>query len=430
MASTGISATYTLNWSNPSLKPSLVIYPGVTDTTDTSLTLYGKCAPVYGQGLEQNLILMLENFANGAPPQNPTIGQLWYNTTSQQLQVYSTNLQWVATTAVSYVYPASPLAGDMFWNPGLTALEVYDGTRWQQIAEMSYVVPEVTTITSEIEQIQQTLLTLPDQQLMQQQIALIVNDVNQLITAVHALATATNTAITLTTTLLSTAPATFTPTQTITAQFTAKGTLFSITDGTGYTWFGYVIIDASGIYAVQMTAVYQPNNAYVLYSTNMLVSNILTQSNVITWQYSYGGQVSSAIVTISGSTATLLVDGNQSFVGTLTSVPNTTALAGTITGTTQAGWFWDVPVYIDQRGNAYVGFSATYQVNTNVIFVSPVYSGVNPAGSPNISWSYTYGGVTNTATITTTNNSLSAAGGTVALQVPDGQTYTNQLLTL
>ncbi len=430
MASTGISAVYTLNWSNPSLKPSLVIYPGATDTTDTSLTLFGKCVPVYGQGLQQDLIQMLENFANGSPPQNPTIGQTWYNTTSQTLNVYSTDLTWTQVGAVSYTYPTTPVAGNIFWNPGLDALEVYDGTAWQELAEMSYIAPQISDLNSSISEIQQTLLTLPDQQILQTQVSLMVNDVNQLITAVHAIATATNTTITLTDSLISATPTnSLQPSTAASSTVPAKGTTFSFVANNGWVWLGFIVVDSQGIYAVQMATIYQPTSSFMISSQSILTSNILTQSNVITWQYTISNQTHAATLTVNGTQVTLIIPTGK-LTGTLSIVTNTTAMAGVITGEDSNGYFWNVPIYIDQQGNCYAQFNLVYQINTNVIFYSQVYSGVNLTGSPNITWAYNYNGVSETGIITTNNNSLTTAGGTATIQTANGQTFTNGLTVL
>jgi len=44
----------------------------------TTLKLYGKGTPEYGEGFEQNLVYMLENFANSTDPVYSIEGQLWY----------------------------------------------------------------------------------------------------------------------------------------------------------------------------------------------------------------------------------------------------------------------------------------------------------------------------------------------------------------
>lgn len=86
---------YTFEFTDTSkIPPSFDVFPytanGTVSPTDltlidqavnanTTLKLYGKGMPDYGEGIEQNLIYMLENFANDTAPPNPIEGQMWYN---------------------------------------------------------------------------------------------------------------------------------------------------------------------------------------------------------------------------------------------------------------------------------------------------------------------------------------------------------------
>jgi len=47
---------------------------------DTSLLLYGRDVPNYGERVAENFVQLLENFAGPAQPQNPIEGQLWFDT--------------------------------------------------------------------------------------------------------------------------------------------------------------------------------------------------------------------------------------------------------------------------------------------------------------------------------------------------------------
>lgn len=63
--------------------------------TSTSLTLYGRGTEEYGEGIQQNFVSMLENFAFSQPPLYPLPGQLWYDTNHGVLNVFS-GTGWVA----------------------------------------------------------------------------------------------------------------------------------------------------------------------------------------------------------------------------------------------------------------------------------------------------------------------------------------------
>ena len=57
------------------------------DTSNTSLTLPGRSKLGYGQVFDTNLVRLLENFASGNVPTNPIRGQLWYNTSTNTLNI-------------------------------------------------------------------------------------------------------------------------------------------------------------------------------------------------------------------------------------------------------------------------------------------------------------------------------------------------------
>lgn len=72
-------AQYTLNWTNDTLKPSFTIQDISVNTVSTDLKLYGRGARGYGEGMQENMLHLLENFAGDVPPLNPTMGQIWFN---------------------------------------------------------------------------------------------------------------------------------------------------------------------------------------------------------------------------------------------------------------------------------------------------------------------------------------------------------------
>jgi hypothetical protein len=66
-----------------------VIPDGTINTTSTCQTLVGKNVAPYGEYEVENLVHQLENFANSSPPGNPILGQLWYDTSTGLLKVYT-----------------------------------------------------------------------------------------------------------------------------------------------------------------------------------------------------------------------------------------------------------------------------------------------------------------------------------------------------
>jgi hypothetical protein len=72
-------------------KPPIVVGEKTTNTAQTPLTLFGKYSIDFGEGLQTNLVRMLENFSRDKPPENPTVGQLWFDTISNELQVLTSS---------------------------------------------------------------------------------------------------------------------------------------------------------------------------------------------------------------------------------------------------------------------------------------------------------------------------------------------------
>jgi len=64
------------------------------DDVSTSLKLPGKGVLNWGEAYVNNFVHLLENFASSVEPINPQVGQLWYNTGSGVLSVYTIAQEW------------------------------------------------------------------------------------------------------------------------------------------------------------------------------------------------------------------------------------------------------------------------------------------------------------------------------------------------
>jgi hypothetical protein len=104
-----------------------VVPDGTVDITSTSQSLVGKNVTPYGEYEVENLVHQLENFANSTPPGNPIEGQLWYNTTQEQMYAFSGE-EWktVSGMTVSTTTPTlDPRVGDLWFNPDTYTTQIY-----------------------------------------------------------------------------------------------------------------------------------------------------------------------------------------------------------------------------------------------------------------------------------------------------------------
>jgi hypothetical protein len=96
----------------------------------TSLTFVGRNYSGYGQPIEENLVRLLENFANTTAPAKPIQGQLWFNSTpnSRRLLVSydGTNFRDVSNVPYSNTSPKNATTGDLWWDSINSQLKVYN----------------------------------------------------------------------------------------------------------------------------------------------------------------------------------------------------------------------------------------------------------------------------------------------------------------
>lgn len=76
------------------------VEPGTSNNSRSSLILFGKNFANYGTALNENMVHLMEHFANQTPPPNPLVGQLWYDTINKEMKVWQDN-QWTLLNAAS-----------------------------------------------------------------------------------------------------------------------------------------------------------------------------------------------------------------------------------------------------------------------------------------------------------------------------------------
>ena len=123
---------------------------GTIDVATTDLTLIGKGYAGFGEKLNENLIKLLENFNNTTAPTNKQQGQLWYDKTNNQINVY-TGAKWkpVGSTTNSSTSPTNAVLGDMWFDTGNNQLYVYTGATWTLIGPTTVAGSGVTQVISE-----------------------------------------------------------------------------------------------------------------------------------------------------------------------------------------------------------------------------------------------------------------------------------------
>jgi len=80
-----------------------VVADGTTNSTATNLYLVGRAVAEYGEYQNENYIFLLENFANSSAPTNPILGQLWYNSSTDEISTYNSSGTWSALASHDYV---------------------------------------------------------------------------------------------------------------------------------------------------------------------------------------------------------------------------------------------------------------------------------------------------------------------------------------
>ena len=116
---------YTINKTDGTIVTTIT--DGTVDNT-TTLQLFGKSYSGFGEGLNENLVKLLENAASTAAPSAPLKGELWFDTTTNQIKVYDgTSFKPTGGAKASSSLPTSPSAGDLWLDSTNDQVFVYTG---------------------------------------------------------------------------------------------------------------------------------------------------------------------------------------------------------------------------------------------------------------------------------------------------------------
>ena len=119
--------SYTITLSNGNTLVTLL--DGTADTISTDLTLIGRNYTGFGAFYNENMVKLLENFAGITPPSKPLFGQLWFNSATNNIEVYTIS-GWRSASGpiVSDTQPLNLTTGDLWIDSRNDQLYFYDGT--------------------------------------------------------------------------------------------------------------------------------------------------------------------------------------------------------------------------------------------------------------------------------------------------------------
>jgi hypothetical protein len=122
---------YTINKTDGTVVTTIT--DGTVDNT-TSLQLFGKSYSGFGEGLNENLVKLLENAASTSAPTAPLRGELWFDTNTNQIKVYDgTSFKPTGGAKASATQPTSPSTGDLWLDTDDDQVYAYTGTAWQLV---------------------------------------------------------------------------------------------------------------------------------------------------------------------------------------------------------------------------------------------------------------------------------------------------------
>ena len=125
---------YIVNFTDNQNKSPITVFDN-TSSTDTSLIFPGRNVTGYGQIIAENFLSLLENFASTNQPVNPVEGQLWYDSTggTQTLKIWD-NTAWKAASGiqkgVSQPAVENSKVGELWVDTTNQQLRIFTGTRW------------------------------------------------------------------------------------------------------------------------------------------------------------------------------------------------------------------------------------------------------------------------------------------------------------
>lgn len=102
---------------------------GQIDDRSTDITLIGKNYSGFGEIFNENLVKILENFADSTQPDHPLRGQIWFDSSQSKLKVYNgISFVPVSSATISSAQPSTLAIGDLWYDDVGEQLFFFDGT--------------------------------------------------------------------------------------------------------------------------------------------------------------------------------------------------------------------------------------------------------------------------------------------------------------
>lgn len=117
------------------------------NSTATDLRFVGRNYSGYGEIQNENLLHLLENFANTTAPPRAILGQIWYDSTNKKIKVYDgLKFKPVGGAESSATAPSGFAIGDFWWDNQNEQINVWNGTEFIVVGpEKSPVYGETST---------------------------------------------------------------------------------------------------------------------------------------------------------------------------------------------------------------------------------------------------------------------------------------------
>lgn len=108
------------------------------DTTSSSIKIPGTFYENYGQAVMEDIVWVMQNFANTNEPTAPVLGQSWFDTTNRMMKTWDGN-KWLSTGSilVKNTYPGDGSeTGDLWYDTTNKQLKIWNSTAWDIVGPL------------------------------------------------------------------------------------------------------------------------------------------------------------------------------------------------------------------------------------------------------------------------------------------------------